>query len=78
MRAAAATLVMVAVLLPLQELTVLVRVFVGIGVFAAAGAALRVIRPAELRAALRSEGRAEPAEPAVEEQLQTPGNTVAP
>lgn len=77
-RAAAATLIMVAVLLPLHELTVLVRVFVGIGVFAAAGAALKVIRPSELRAALRSEGRAPSPDPAFGEQLQTPDDTVVP
>lgn len=57
-RTLAATAVMVAVLVPLHDLTVLVRVFVGIGVFAVAGALLHVIAPEELRAALRPRERA--------------------
>lgn len=52
-RAAAATAVMTAVLLPLDELTVLVRVIIGTAVYVLAAAALRVVHPAELRAALR-------------------------
>ena len=52
-RAAAATAAMVAVLVPLDELTVLVRVVIGTIVFTAVALALRVVSREELRLAVR-------------------------
>lgn len=52
-RALAATALMVAVLLPLDDLTVLVRVVIGTTVYTAAAVALRVVLPSELRAVWR-------------------------
>jgi O-antigen/teichoic acid export membrane protein len=52
-RGTGATLLMVAVLAPLGDLTVLVRVVIGVAVFVSACAALRVVTPDELRGVLR-------------------------
>ena len=78
-RALMATAIMVAVLVPLHELTVLVRVFIGIAIFVAAGWVLRVVRPEELRRAMRSETSGAPLQPVpTDASLGTPEGPLVP